>query len=113
MVWIIIIAALGFILGALMTVKYTANMKMHIPEELKNQYNKALHLDAGEHAKPLDEESAEQGYDNDYHNDYDNGYQHNPIPDPIPDPIPEKPSATNSTAQTVRDRDSANKTKRH
>ena len=103
MVWIIIIAALGFILGALMTVKYTANMKMRIPDELKKQYNKALHLDAGEHAKPLDDGAAEQGYNNDYHNDYNNGYQHNQMSD--------GDAVTNSAAPS--ERDSASKTKQH
>ena len=79
MVWLIILVALGFILGSILTLKYTANMKMHIPKELEHQYNKALHLDAGEHAKaiPEEEQELEQGYDNDYHNEY----PHNEMPD--------------------------------
>lgn len=78
MVWLIILVALGFILGSIMTLKYTANMKMHIPEELQHQYKKALHLDAGEHTEaiPEEEQDWEQGYDNEYHNEY----QHNEIP---------------------------------
>ena len=78
MVWLIILIALGFILGSIMTLKYTANMKMHIPEELEHQYKKALHLDAGEHTKaiPEEEQDWDQGYDNDYHNEY----QHNEMP---------------------------------
>jgi len=78
MVWIIILVVLGFILGSIMTLKYTANMKMHIPKEIEHQYNKAFHLDAGEHAKPLsDNEDEQQEYDNEYHNEYNK----NPMPD--------------------------------
>lgn len=76
MVWIIILVALGFILGSIMTVKYTANMKMHIPKEIEHQYNKAFHLDASAHAKPLEDDKdkdkdEQQAYDNEYHNEYD------------------------------------------
>jgi hypothetical protein len=88
MVWLIILVALGFILGSILTLKYTANMKMHIPKELEHQYKKALHLDAGEHAKaiPEEEQELEQGYDNDYHNEY----PHNEMPDTELEPKPEQ-----------------------
>lgn len=81
MVWIIILVVLGFILGSIMTVKYTANMKMKIPEEIEHQFNKSLHLDAGAHAKALkdDKDDAQQEYDNEYHNEYSK----NPMPDDI------------------------------
>lgn len=39
-VWIIIFLALGFIVSSIFTLKYTANMKMHVPKELKNQFEK-------------------------------------------------------------------------
>ncbi len=39
-VWIIIFLALGFIVSSIFTLKYTANMKMHVPKELKNQFDK-------------------------------------------------------------------------
>jgi len=39
MVWLIIMIALGFILGSIMTLKYTANMKMKIPKEIEHQYS--------------------------------------------------------------------------
>lgn len=51
MVWLIILVALSFILGSIMRLKYTANMKMKEPEEIEHQFNNALHLDASEHAK--------------------------------------------------------------
>ena len=80
MVWLIILVALGFILGSIMTLKYTANMKMHIPKEIEHQYNKAFHLDAGEHAKALpDDEDEQQEYNNEYHNEYTK----NPMPDDV------------------------------
>lgn len=79
MVWLIILVALGFILGSIMTLKYTANMKMKAPKEIEHQYNKAFNLDAGEHAKPLaDHDDDEQ---KEYHNEYQNEYGKNPMPD--------------------------------
>lgn len=79
MVWLIILVALGFILGSIMALKYTANMKMKIPKEIEHQYNKAFHLDAGEHAKALpdDDQDPEQEYSNEYQNEYGK----NPMPD--------------------------------
>lgn len=80
MVWLIILVALGFILGSIMTLKYTANMKMKAPKEIENQYNKAFHLDAGEHAKALaDDDNEQQEYSNEYKNEYDK----NPMPDDV------------------------------
>ena len=81
MVWLIILVVLGFILGSIMTLKYTANMKMHIPKEIENQYNKAFHLDAGEHAKapPDDDQEQAQEYNNEYHNEYGKS----PMPDDV------------------------------
>ena len=77
MVWFIIFIALGFIVGSIMALKYTANMKMKIPEEIKNQYGKAFNLDAGKDAKPLPEkDELSDNYDNAYHNEY----QHNDMP---------------------------------
>lgn len=77
MVWLIIFIALGFILGSIMALKYTANMKMKIPKEIENQYNKAFNLDAGKDAKPLaDTDELSGNYDNTYHNEY----QHNDMP---------------------------------
>jgi len=79
MVWIIILVALGFILGSIMTLKYTANMKMKIPKEIEEQYSKSLHLDAGKNAKPLpdDNEDDQQAYNNEYRNEYEkNPMQH-------------------------------------
>ncbi len=77
MVWLIILVALGFILGSIMALKYTANMKMKIPKEIEHQFNKSLHLDAGENAKALaDDENDQQEYNNEYHNEYDK----NPMP---------------------------------
>ena len=78
MVWLTILVALGFILGSIMTLKYTANMKMKIPKEIEHQYNKAFHLDAGEHAKPLPDNDDDQ---KEYHNEYKNEYDKNPMPD--------------------------------
>ena len=82
MVWLIILVVLGFILGSIMTLKYTANMKMHIPKEIEHQYNKAFHLDAGEHAKALpdDDDDTDQ---QEYNNEYRNKYNKNPMPDDI------------------------------
>ncbi len=78
MVWLIILVALGFILGSIMAVKYTANMKMKIPKEIEHQFNKSLHLDAGENAKALaDDDEQQQEYNNEYCNEYDK----NPMPD--------------------------------
>jgi len=79
MVWLIILVVLGFILGSIMTLKYTANMKMKIPEEIEHQFNKSLHLDAGEHAKALPDDDDEQEYNNEYRNEYDK----NPMPDEV------------------------------
>ncbi|GIC76009.1 DUF2897 family protein [Moritella sp. F3] len=80
MVWLIILVALGFILGSIMTLKYTANMKMKAPKEIENQYNKAFNLDAGEHAKALaDDDNEQQEYSNEYKNEYDK----NPMPDDV------------------------------
>lgn len=77
MVWFIIFIALGFIVGSIMALKYTANMKMKIPEEIKNQYSKSFNLDAGKNAKPLPEkDELSNNYDNAYHNEY----QHNDMP---------------------------------
>ncbi len=45
-VWIIIFLALGFIAGSIFTLKYTANRKMHVPEELKNQFDKQINKPA-------------------------------------------------------------------
>ena len=82
MVWLIILVALGFILGSIMTLKYTANMKMKIPEEIEHQYNKAFHLDAGKHAKALpdDDDNKDQ---QEYSNEYRNKYNKNPMPDDV------------------------------
>ncbi|SGY92835.1 Putative uncharacterized protein [Moritella viscosa] len=77
MVWLIILVALGFILGSIMALKYTANMKMKIPEEIEHQFNKKLHLDAGENAKALADDDEQQEYNNEYRNEYDK----NPMPD--------------------------------
>ncbi|QUM79572.1 DUF2897 family protein [Moritella sp. 5] len=78
MVWLIILVALGFIIGSIMALKYTANMKMKIPEEIEHQFNKSLHLDAGENAKALaDDEDELQEYNNEYRNEYDK----KPMPD--------------------------------
>jgi len=79
MVWLIILVVLGFILGSIMTLKYTANMKMKIPEEIEHQFNKSLHLDAGQHAKALPDDDDQQEYNNEYRNEYDK----NPMPDEI------------------------------
>ncbi|QFI36485.1 DUF2897 family protein [Moritella marina ATCC 15381] len=80
MVWLIILVALGFILGSIMTLKYTANMKMKAPKEIENQYNKAFNLDAGEHAKALpDDDNEQQAYSNEYKNEYGK----NPMPDDV------------------------------
>jgi len=78
MVWLIILVALGFILGAIMALKYTANMEMKIPKEIEYQFNNALHLDAGEHAKALpdDDKDDEQREDN-------NEYDKNPMPEDV------------------------------
>jgi len=77
MVWFIIFIALSFIIGSIMALKYTANMKMKIPEEIKNQYSKAFNLDAGKDAKAIPtKDEVSEGYDNEYHNEY----QHNEMP---------------------------------
>ncbi|KXO14022.1 hypothetical protein AKG98_84 [Moritella sp. JT01] len=71
MVWLIILVALGFIIGSIMALKYTANMKMKIPEEIEHQFNKSLHLDAGKNAKALTDDDEQQEYNNEYRNEYD------------------------------------------
>jgi len=54
-------------------------MKMKIPEEIEHQFNKSLHLDAGQHAKALPDDDDQQEYNNEYRNEYDK----NPMPDEI------------------------------